>query len=105
MRNGAFEGTEMVTGERIDIGRDATCALVLDDESCSRRHAVIFEHEGKLAIQDLGSANGTRVNGEPVPRARYIGPRDDIAIGVFTVKVKQMSGAAARPSTPQEMGT
>lgn len=99
MRNGAFEGTEMVSGERIEIGRDASCALVLDDESCSRRHAVLFEHDGKLAVQDLGSANGTRVNGEPVTSARYVGPRDDVAIGVFTVKLKVMS-AQARVAPP-----
>lgn len=100
MRNGAFEGTEMVSGERIEIGRDPSSTLVLEDESCSRRHAVIFERDGKLAIQDLGSANGTRVNGEPVASARYIGPRDDIAIGVFTVKLKVMSGVMSGQARP-----
>jgi TonB family protein len=100
MRNGAFEGTEMVTGDRIELGRDASCAVVLDDESCSRRHAMIFEHDGKIAIQDLGSANGTRVNGEPVTSARYVGPRDDIAIGAFTLKLKLMSGQA-KATAPQ----
>ena len=35
MRNGAFEGTEMVQGDRIDIGRDPQSALCLDDDSCS----------------------------------------------------------------------
>lgn len=99
MRNGSFEGTEMVQGERIEIGRDPQCALALEDESCSRRHAVLFEHDGKVAIQDLGSANGTRVNGEPVTAARYLGPRDDVAIGVFTLKVKLMS-AQAKANVP-----
>lgn len=100
MRNGAFEGTEMVQGDRIELGRDPSCGLVLDDESCSRKHAMLFEHDGKIAIQDLQSANGTRVNGEPVTSARYVGPRDDVAIGVFTLKVKTMTGAA-KASVPQ----
>jgi TonB family protein len=103
MRNGAFEGTEMVSGDRIEIGRDPACAVVLDDESCSRRHAALFEHDGKVAIQDLGSANGTRINGDPVSSARYVGPRDDVAIGVFTLKLKVMTGQArAAPSPPSQ---
>ncbi|MCC7074631.1 MAG: AgmX/PglI C-terminal domain-containing protein [Deltaproteobacteria bacterium] len=102
MRNGAFEGTEMVTGSQVEIGRDSTCALCLDDDGVSRKHALLFEHNGQLALRDLGSANGTRVNGEPVNGARAIGPRDDIAIGAFTLKVKVMSGQAraATPSPP-----
>lgn len=102
MRNGAFEGTEMITGAQIDIGREPTCALHLDDEGVSRRHAQLFEHNGQLGVRDLGSANGTRVNGEPISGARAIGPRDDIAIGAFTLKVKVMSGQAraAAPSAP-----
>jgi hypothetical protein len=100
IRNGAFEGTEMVQGDRVELGRDPSCALVLDDESCSRKHAMLFEHDGKIAIQDLGSANGTRVNGEPVTSARYVGPRDDVAIGVFTLKVKAMTGQA-KANVPQ----
>lgn len=102
MRNGAFEGTEMITGAQIDIGRESTCGLHLDDEGVSRRHAQLFEHNGQLGVRDLGSANGTRVNGEPIAGPRAIGPRDDIAIGAFTLKVKVMSGQAraAAPSPP-----
>ena len=102
MRNGAFEGTEMVTGSQIEIGRDPSCSMCLDDDGVSRKHALLFEHNGQLALRDLGSANGTRVNGEPVSGARTIGPRDDIAIGAFTLKVKVMSGQAraATPSAP-----
>lgn len=92
MKNGAFEGTEMVTGERVEIGRDVDCGLVLDDDSVSRRHALLFEHDGKIAVQDLGSANGTRINGELVAAPRYVGPRDDLGIGDYTLKLKLMSG-------------
>ena len=99
MRDGAFEGTEMLQGDRCELGSDPQCGLVLDDESCSRRHAVLSVRDGKLSILDLGSASGTRVNGEVVTTARVLGPRDDVAIGVFTLKVKLMS-AAARVSAP-----
>lgn len=94
MKNGAFEGTEMVTGDRVEIGRDADCGLVLDDDSVSRRHALVFEHDGKIAVQDLGSANGTRINGELVAAPRYVGPRDDLGIGAYTLKFKPMTGKA-----------
>lgn len=103
MKDGVFEGSEMASGARVEIGRDPSCALVLDHDSCSRRHAVIYELDGKLVVEDAGSANGTFVNGEPVTAPRFIGPRDDIAVGAFTLKVKVMSShaRAAGSSGPQ----
>jgi hypothetical protein len=51
---------------RLLIGRDLRCGLVSEDTSVSRRHAEIFLANGKLYIRDLGSANGTWVNGQAV---------------------------------------
>lgn len=99
-RDGAFLGTEMATGERLEIGRDPECAVRLDDDACSRRHALIFETEGRLAIQDLGSANGTLLNGEPLTAPRYLSARDDIVIGSHTLKVKPMSAVSTSGPSP-----
>jgi pSer/pThr/pTyr-binding forkhead associated (FHA) protein len=41
------------------IGRNPECALVLDDDFASGRHARIFEREGSWYVEDLGSTNGT----------------------------------------------
>jgi hypothetical protein len=69
VRTGSKAGTALnVAGRAIVIGRDAQCDLVLDDDDkASRRHARLQGlPDGRLAVQDLGSANGTLVDGSPV---------------------------------------
>lgn len=61
------------------IGRKG-CDLILDDHRISRRHAQLKIIENKLIIEDLGSKNGTKVNGETVASKRLI-PKDLISIG------------------------
>jgi TonB family protein len=106
MKGGALEGTEMVSGDRFVIGSDANAAVVLDDPSVGARHVGVFVHEGKLAIQDLGAAGGTLVNGAPIQGARYINPREDVVVGAFTLKLKLMParGAATTPPAPVSSG-
>jgi diguanylate cyclase (GGDEF)-like protein len=50
-------------GPEIRIGRHPTSSLVLDDEGISRSHARVFQSAGKHYVEDLGSSNGTYVNG------------------------------------------
>jgi pSer/pThr/pTyr-binding forkhead associated (FHA) protein len=68
------------------IGRDPTCELRLDNLSVSRRHARIGWERGRFNLEDLGSSNGTRVNGEPVEK-RDIGLDDVIAVGKYTIRL------------------
>lgn len=51
------------------IGRDAACEICLAHEMVSRRHARVFMRNGRWHVQDLGSRNGTRLNGELVDQA------------------------------------
>ena len=51
------------------IGRDEACELHLDDPKISRRHARVVALKGSWYVEDLGSSNGTSVNGEMVTRA------------------------------------
>lgn len=51
------------------IGRDPACELHLDDEMVSRRHARVFVERGVWHVEDLGSRNGTRLNGDLITRA------------------------------------
>lgn len=51
------------------IGRDETCELHIDDPKISRRHARIVAQHGTWYVEDLGSSNGTSLNGELVTRA------------------------------------
>jgi TonB family protein len=100
MKGGALEGTEMVSGDRFVIGSDGNAAVVLDDPSVGARHVGVFVHEGKLAIQDLGAPGGTLVNGAPIQGARYLNPREDVVVGVYTLKLKLMPARGAATAPP-----
>jgi len=54
-------------GQSWVAGRDTTCAIFIDYSKFSRRHFEIRNQEGAFAIKDLGSSNGTLLNGSPVP--------------------------------------
>jgi pSer/pThr/pTyr-binding forkhead associated (FHA) protein len=67
-------------GVRLVIGRAAGCDLELSDQSVSRRHVELVYSEKGVVLRDLGSGNGTRVNGERVTE-RLLVHDDEIALG------------------------
>lgn len=101
-RDGQFLGTEMVTGDVFDVGREPGVAVLIQDEAASRRHCRIGgQADGQVVLQDLGSANGTFVNNQRVQGTCFLTPRDDVRIGRHTFKLKIISqGAAAAPVAP-----
>ena len=66
--------------DEVSIGRDITNAVSIASNSVSRRHCCIRRHAGSVTIHDLGSRNGTFVNGVPV-RERVLNDGDMITIG------------------------
>lgn len=77
-------------GDDLVIGRDEAAALVLVDPSVSRRHArVTCDPSGAIAIEDLGSTNGTAVNGQPVRRAQ-LRPGDQLEIGMVSMRLEML---------------
>jgi pSer/pThr/pTyr-binding forkhead associated (FHA) protein len=75
-----------LSGAEIVIGRDPSCDLVLNDNRCSRRHAVLEDGPDGLVIQDAGSSNGLRVNGRRLERSR-LRPGDIVSIGDTTLTI------------------
>jgi hypothetical protein len=80
---GELEGQllEIRPGTQV-IGRQSDCELCIDDGFISRRHAIVVRDATRVTIQDTGSANGTRVNDEPLhedPRALQSG--DVVRVG------------------------
>jgi hypothetical protein len=69
----------LVTG-RVLLGRSSACQLVFADDTVSRRHAELRMHEGRWILRDLGSSNGTWVNGRRVMEAE-VAPGDEVSLG------------------------
>jgi len=84
-----------VTGAPMHIGRAPDCELVLKDSRVSRRHARLQARGGVLVLTDLGSTNGTRVNGHRITEM-VLGAGDRIHVGETTIVVDG-SGVPARP--------
>jgi hypothetical protein len=75
-----------VTDGSITIGRGTQNRLVLDDPEVSAVHAVIEVTAQGMAVRDLGSANGTAVNGQRVAEAA-LATGDEIAIGTTRIVI------------------
>src|ERR1700736_3735550 len=68
------------------VGRKEDCDLRLEHKSVSKMHCIIVKTDGLLLLRDLGSTNGTRVNGQRVRRAALL-PNDQLAIAGFKYRV------------------
>ena len=75
------------TQARVILGRSKEADLRIDDHNVSRKHAAIYWNNGRLMIDDLGSTNGTMVNGYPVTRT-VLRPSDVVAIGGSRLSVE-----------------
>lgn len=80
----------------LDIGR-AGHDIVLDDPTSSRHHCKIEPDDGGLLVTDLGSANGTLVDGERIGSPRLVGPGGVIVLGETEMVVVQ--GHATRETS------
>jgi len=69
------------------LGRDEDSDVRLDHKSVSKLHCVIVKTDGLLLVRDLGSTNGTRVNGQRVRRAALL-PNDTLSVANLKFVVK-----------------
>lgn len=79
--------TLTMTSQSLVFGRDPACEQVLDSPTISWRHARLIQVRGKLVLQDLGSANGTFLNGRRLRRAAEVKVGDVIGVGSYTFKL------------------
>ncbi len=63
------------------VGRSETCELCVDDPLASRTHAAFSVTDGRAFVEDLGSRNGVRVNGEKITSTREIVHGDQVRVG------------------------
>ena len=77
----------LVAGDEVVIGRDERCDLSLRHTSVSRHHSrVCCNESGDVTVQDLGSTNGTSVNGHGTKRA-LLRPGDQLEIGAVSLRL------------------
>lgn len=83
-------------GERVVLGRAPDCDAIFKSGKVSIRHAEIVRRDGRFHLRDLGSTNGTQVNGEAV-KERALSPGDEILIFPYRFLFVGPSGEGARP--------
>ena len=86
---GPLAGTTLeLSGTPILLGRAQEANLVLEDDYASGRHARLFPQGTRWFLEDLGSTNGTAVDGAPVTRALPVGPESVIRIGKTVMRLE-----------------
>jgi FHA domain-containing protein len=88
MRSGPTPGAAFtLEGDQITIGRDSVNEIVINDAEISRRHARLTFQGGKYVLEDLGSTNGTFVNGQRLAGPRVLKPGEVVSFGEQIVMV------------------
>src|SRR4051812_31589428 len=77
------------------VGRQEDCQLRIKSSQVSRKHCQLFEKKGLLIVKDLGSSNGTLVNGKKVDDQRVLEAGDELTIGQVKLKVEKVDAVAA----------
>jgi pSer/pThr/pTyr-binding forkhead associated (FHA) protein len=99
-----------LTKELTVIGRDEDCDARLSHRSVSKFHCVLVKSDGLILLRDLGSTNGTRVNGQRVRRAALL-PNDTLTVAnlqfqvKFGVELEKMEEASAPRNSPKDGGS
>lgn len=82
MRSGPTPGvTFPLDGDQLTIGRDSTNGVAINDAEISRKHARLMFQGGKYVLEDLGSTNGTFVNGQRLAGPVVLKPGDVVSLG------------------------
>ena len=117
MRTGPTPGAIFtLEGDQLNIGRDSSNEITINDAEVSRRHARLTFQGGKYVLEDLGSTNGTFVNGQRLAGPRVLKAGEVVSFGEQIVLVFEVTAndpgatmvspraaavpSASRPVTP-----
>ena len=100
VQNGAKSGQELaVRTSKFFVGRGEDCHLRPKSDLISRHHCVLLVEESTVVVRDLGSRNGTFVNGQRITAESELKSGDELKIGPleFQVIMREAAGAKKRP--------
>jgi pSer/pThr/pTyr-binding forkhead associated (FHA) protein len=99
---GNASGMSIVVEDELFIGRETDGAgRLAEDDEISRQHArVTLDHSGVCAIEDLGSTNGTFVNGLRITAPKTLCEGDTIELGGTTLVVREIPPVSERAAAP-----
>jgi class 3 adenylate cyclase len=86
------------------LGRADENDIVLGGDLVSRRHARLYVEGDLLRIEDLGSRNGSRVNGTPLQGSKQLSPGDTVALGENTLSVRQPNTVESAATEMVDLG-
>jgi hypothetical protein len=111
IHEGAGAGNEHPVDGELILGREQpTADLVIPDPGVSRRHARVLPHNGTVIVEDLGSSNGTYVNGERISGPVEVGAGDELQLGATILGIEHGGTPATAiqplgpPATEQHPG-
>lgn len=94
---GKHAGEELpVPGNKFFIGRAEDCQLRPGSDMISRHHCVLVIDEGYVAVRDLGSKNGTFVNGERIVGERLLHNADQLKVGPLAFEIVLSTGVGGK---------
>lgn len=83
---GADSAPHEITEDQTAIGRAPACAITVDDPAASGRHCLVIREDRTFVVRDLGSTNGTYLNGERITEAP-LRPKDVLTIGSVEILI------------------
>lgn len=93
-RDGVFLGDFSLNKKRVSVGRLASCDIQIDSLAVSNEHLIITQLFGKYTVADMGSTNGTIVNGNPIEKA-ILQANDVIEVGNYRLKFVEQDDHAS----------
>src|SRR4051812_34628339 len=92
---------ELRDGAALVVGRAPTCDIPVIDPTISRRHAEIECRDGGVTVRDLGSSNGTFLNGARV-ESGAVNPGDTVTFGKVGFRLQQLTPAPVTAPAPEQ---
>jgi pSer/pThr/pTyr-binding forkhead associated (FHA) protein len=101
VRGRSTSTTLKLTDNVTSLGRHDDCVIRIKSAQVSRRHCELYEVGGQLMLRDLGSSNGTYVNGKRVSGEQSLKHGDEVTVGAVTLRVAQLGApVSSLPASP-----